>query len=490
MTNLKLGGFNCQGIKDKIEDPCFVKEVSKFDILGVCETWLNKNNENLNIPNYKFYPLSRKKEKDVSRGGVGLFIKESLRKHIKILYKISSENIFFCKLDKSYFNFNEDLYVGVIYFPPENSSREKKMKFDHFKNLLDVVSKIDSKNIILIGDFNARTGSLDDIILDEQHNLAYDRSTNTIKIKRNNHDIKINKHGKKLIDYCIESSSFIANGRTLGDLQGKYTCYQHNGTSTVDYAVISETLSRYVKTFMVSSPMHKSDHCMLELNITLPEPSISMNNNIPQKGNPPLKWNSKIEKHFKSNMESPTTIKLINEIENYFTSDEKISNDDILDKINFIYTYNAPNYKKKRNINVQHKNWYDGSCYQLNRKIKYLAKLNEKNPKNNDIRRNMNKAKQQYKKLLKDKKRKWREKLIANLMNLETKDPNQYWKIIGELRNESYNNKFCQDPDRFENFYKILFSKFSNKENSRQDRISKVIILKSLILHLMSLKNQ
>ena len=65
-------------------------------------------------------------------------------------------------------------------------------------------------------------------------------------------------------------------------------------------------------------------------------------------------------------MESPTTVKLINEIENYFTSDEKISNDDILDKINFIYTYNVPNYKKKRNINVQHKNWYDGSCYQLN----------------------------------------------------------------------------------------------------------------------------
>ena len=100
------------------------------------------------MPNYKFYPLSRKKEKEQSRGGVGWFVKESLKKFIKIFYEISDENMFFCKLDKNYFNFNEDTYVGIIYFPPENSSREKRIKKDHFKNLLKKVSKINSSNII------------------------------------------------------------------------------------------------------------------------------------------------------------------------------------------------------------------------------------------------------------------------------------------------------------------------------------------------------
>ena len=96
-SHLRVGGFNCQGIKDKIEDPSFLTDMSKYDIFGVCETWLNKGNENLNVPNYKFYPLSRKKEKEQSRGGVGWFVKESLKKYIKILYEISDENMFFCK---------------------------------------------------------------------------------------------------------------------------------------------------------------------------------------------------------------------------------------------------------------------------------------------------------------------------------------------------------------------------------------------------------
>ena len=77
---LKLGSFNCQGIIEKIEDHVFLNDISKYDILGVCETWLNQENEKINIPNYKFYPLSRKREKGQSRGGVGWFVKEHLEK--------------------------------------------------------------------------------------------------------------------------------------------------------------------------------------------------------------------------------------------------------------------------------------------------------------------------------------------------------------------------------------------------------------------------
>ena len=113
-SNLRVGSFNCQGIIGKIEDPNFLTNISKYDIFGVCETWLHGENEKLNIPNYKFYPLSRKCEKVQSRGGVGWFVKEKLKKHIKILYNISTEIIFFCKIDKSYFNFDDDVYIGMI----------------------------------------------------------------------------------------------------------------------------------------------------------------------------------------------------------------------------------------------------------------------------------------------------------------------------------------------------------------------------------------
>ena len=44
---------------------------------------------------------------------------------------------------------------------------------------------------------------------------------------------------KKLLNYCIATHSYIANGRTLGDLRGKYTYHDTPGSSTVDYAVVN-----------------------------------------------------------------------------------------------------------------------------------------------------------------------------------------------------------------------------------------------------------
>ena len=270
---LRVGSFNCQGIVGKMDDPVFLNDISKYDIFGVCETWLNKGNDALNMPNYKFYPLSRSNERERGqpRGGVGWFIRESLRRYIKVLYDISNENMFFCKLDKDFFNFNEDVYVGIIYIPPENSSREKRIKVDHFENLLDKVTKIDSNNIILVGDFNARTKDLSDTIGNDQNDVSMPQLISSkVKYIRTNQDGKMNKYGKKLVDFCMKTSSFIANGRTLGDFQGKFTCYAHNGTSTVDYAVISETMYPYITKFYVSTPKYNSDHCKLELEIKMP----------------------------------------------------------------------------------------------------------------------------------------------------------------------------------------------------------------------------
>ncbi len=471
MSHLRVGGFNCQGIKDKIEDPSFIKDLSKYDIFGVCETWLSSSNENFSVPNYKFYPLSRQKEKEQSRGGVGWFVKEPLKKFIKILYEISNENMFFCKLDKNHFNFNDDVYMGIIYFPPENSSREKRIKIDHFKDLLEKVSQIKSSNIILIGDFNARTRDLSDTIYDEENSdLIPDLTSSKIKYKRNNQDNIINKYGKKLVDYCIETSSYIANGRTLGDFQGKFTCYEHNGTSTVDYAVICETLYPHITKFMVSTPKYKSDHCMIELEIKLPKGIVFSYENIRIQSRP-LKWDIKNIEVFKSHMKSPCTIKLINEIESCFMNKQDVMNDDILEKINFLYTYKSPKSKEKQKPKKQNKKWYDASCYELNRKMKSLAKLNQRNPGNNEIRRNLNMFKKQYKKMLKEKKRKWNDKIMSKLQNLESEDPKQYWNLINELRNTQKNNNIS-NSNNFEKFYENLFSKYSHSEKSKYNLIS------------------
>ena len=135
--------------------------------------------------------------------------------------------------------------MGNVYFPPENSTREKRLKNEHFQDLKETCSMIKENNI-LIGDFNARTNGLDDNLTREKHeeSLSHDFYSR-IKSQRNNQDKSANNYGKKLTDFCAATRSYIVNGRTLGDFQGKLTCHQLTGSSTVDYAIVSENLEKH-----------------------------------------------------------------------------------------------------------------------------------------------------------------------------------------------------------------------------------------------------
>ena len=83
------------------------------------------------------------------------------------------------------------------------------------------MSKFSSSDIILIGgDFNSRLGTQDDIITENENDLAYlpqDYEIDGITSIRNNQNISINYYG-----------------RTEEDLQGHITYIENNEHSTVD----------------------------------------------------------------------------------------------------------------------------------------------------------------------------------------------------------------------------------------------------------------
>ena len=142
-NKLRLGMLNCQGIKGKFETPEFQNLVSSTDIFGVCETWLSDDKEPINVAGFDYYPLNRKKG---PRGGIGVFINTECKKHVKVMYKISTENVLWCKINKTFINFDDDLYIGIVYIPPEYSSREKRLNIDHFQKLAENTSAIPSDN--------------------------------------------------------------------------------------------------------------------------------------------------------------------------------------------------------------------------------------------------------------------------------------------------------------------------------------------------------
>ena len=87
-------------------------------------------------------------------------------------------------------------------------------------------------------------------------------------IPRNSLDRKHpNKSGKLLTDLCKETGLRILNGRTLGDLRGKYTCITYNGCSVVDYTLVSSSPLQGKRSFMVNNLTPISDHFPISCSI-------------------------------------------------------------------------------------------------------------------------------------------------------------------------------------------------------------------------------
>ena len=67
---------------------------------------------------------------------------------------------------------------------------------------------------------------------------------------------------------CISSKLRILNGRTFGDYMGKFSSYQYNGNSVIDYCIMSEGQLSNVIYFHVDDPILRlSDHSKISVKI-------------------------------------------------------------------------------------------------------------------------------------------------------------------------------------------------------------------------------
>ena len=57
----------------------------------------------------------------------------------------------------------------------------------------------------------------------------------------------------------------VLNGRTLGDLQGNYTCYTHIGASVVDYTIVSENALKNILHYKISEFNSTLSDCQCKL---------------------------------------------------------------------------------------------------------------------------------------------------------------------------------------------------------------------------------
>ena len=184
--------------------------------------------------------------------------------------------------------------------------------FEELDNDIHNFSK-DGTPILVMGDFNGRTGLLRDIFEDDkpffpgpQKNSAFIDTP-----------IRKNCHGNKIINFCKTFDFMILNGRTSGDPFGNFTHLNfNNGPSTIDYAICNERCFSSIANFLVLPMNELSDHSKIvvvfkdETN----KKSVTENDNYAWKQRGTLfKWDKKRKRNFVNKLKN--TVKEIGDIQ-------------------------------------------------------------------------------------------------------------------------------------------------------------------------------
>ena len=126
-------------------------------------------------------------------------------------------------------------------------------------------------DIIVQGDYNARTGDIQETILDDDNaflNVPEDYENDQQCLRRSQDSGTLNARGRNLLETCTALNLRILNGRIVGDLESKKTCFHYNGSSVVDDVIGSKSILRNVWYLIVNSLMlHLSDHCHISFAI-------------------------------------------------------------------------------------------------------------------------------------------------------------------------------------------------------------------------------
>ncbi|KAH6901615.1 hypothetical protein BKA70DRAFT_1034354, partial [Coprinopsis sp. MPI-PUGE-AT-0042] len=127
-----------------------------------------------------------------------------------------------------------------------------------------------SKPLVLTGDLNARTGGL-------QSNPATSRNI----YPRTSQDSMVSTRGRWLLNLISSLDLVIVNG-TIHELgsAGAYTSFQPNGSSVIDYFIVSDSLlvDNAIDSLNVHCPRLSDDHAIITLDLLLPSPNSNTNN--------------------------------------------------------------------------------------------------------------------------------------------------------------------------------------------------------------------
>ena len=381
--------LNVCGLASKLLLPEFNSLIQQYDVIGLQETKTDDTDSYLEIPGYKMFFHNRSCISRYRSGGIVLLVKHKLLPYIKIKNNDGSRLVLLFTISKTLYKFEnhgEDLECGIVYIPPQGT---KYASDDPYLEIQEEIFKycLDSKNVLLFGDFNSRCKTLPDFVRIDEHMCdiyglqeLFQESTNALQIfdkcniplSRNSADPSMNSYGYNFLDFCKNNNLFILNGRIGCDRdQPHLTC---KNSSTVDYFISSANIMPNILDFRILefSPLYSDAHCpiALALNIQIIDDPNCIENN-PSISKTKL-WNSDKSESFINNID----ILKVAEIEMHLDSIQNKNNvskeeiDEIVLGVGTLFeatakeTFGSINIKKKKSKTIKPhvKPWFNAEC--------------------------------------------------------------------------------------------------------------------------------
>ena len=264
VINLNLDCWNIEGLSKYESSVDLINFVKCFDIFGFCETWgQNANQFDSFVTGFQAYSSIRKKRFRRGRpsGGVSVFVKYNLieKGFVKRIFNDFDECVVLL-LDGKVLGTHREMIVCFLYISPEGSTIYNEETgyngIEIFDNkLFQMVQQYPDADIMLAGDFNARCGDYQDILLYDESDFVFQNEamyeSDLFEQPKTSKDLNHNSFGLSLIELCKTYGIHILNGRSPGDRDGEITCVANDGCSIVDYFIVSSSLFPLVSKFEI-----------------------------------------------------------------------------------------------------------------------------------------------------------------------------------------------------------------------------------------------
>lgn len=486
-TTVNILGLNVCGLHKKSEYGILEKYIHAFDIICLSETKTDDIDADI-FPGYQVYCKVNKRKTHPLGGihGISVLYKDQYAKSINFINDLSSDCVQWAKVDKNAFGF--DFILGSTYIPHETSKYFNSNIFEDLEDdIVNLKSRFDGIPICLIGDFNSRTGLLNDFIsLDvDSHDISTisdtildsknDLTSLGFCTDRHSLDKRTNKNGQSLIDLCRCLDIHIINGRFGDDMnQGKLTC---DNASVIDYAIASPDLFPKVGNFYVDifDKLLSDKHnpiCLSLVCSNYAEVSNTTNENVSDKASSDSSnrlvvtknWDrlasQKYYQAFKgSDIESVASL-----VDSFDYNIDQTGMDNLSDAICEAYIKPANDVglvrilkggKNKASARkASCKPWFTKDCRILRSKY-FKSKRKYKRTKSSIDKKEFRENGLLYKRFIRKAKKAFTREFQGNLRNVKTSNPREYWQILNNATNKSVKSGNVDTSSFFNHFSKL-----------------------------------